>query len=53
LGESCRKLLALFADGFSDQEIAVAMEYKTAEVVKTSRLRCIDKLRQSYNLLKS
>jgi RNA polymerase sigma factor (sigma-70 family) len=53
LGDSCRKLLALFADGYSDKEIAVTMEYKTAEVVKTSRLRCLDKLRQSYNLLKN
>jgi RNA polymerase sigma factor (sigma-70 family) len=53
LGDNCRKLLALFADGYSDREIAVTMEYKTAEVVKTSRLRCLDKLRQSYNLLKN
>ncbi|MBS1662610.1 MAG: sigma-70 family RNA polymerase sigma factor [Bacteroidetes bacterium] len=52
LGDSCRKMLGLFADGYSDKEIAVAMEYKTAEVVKTSRLRCLEKLRQSYNLLK-
>jgi RNA polymerase sigma factor (sigma-70 family) len=53
LGDNCRKLLVLFADGYSDKEIAVVMEYKTAEVVKTSRLRCLDKLRQSYNLLKN
>jgi RNA polymerase sigma-70 factor (ECF subfamily) len=53
LGDNCRKLLALFADGYSDKEIAVTMEYKTAEVVKTSRLRCLEKLRQSYNLLKN
>lgn len=52
LGDNCRKMLGLFADGYSDKEIAVAMEYKTAEVVKTSRLRCLEKLRQSYNLLK-
>jgi RNA polymerase sigma-70 factor (ECF subfamily) len=52
LGDNCRKLLALFADGYSDKEIAASMEYKTAEVVKTSRLRCLEKLRQSYNLLK-
>jgi len=53
LGENCREMLALFADGYSDKEIAVTMEYKTAEVVKTSRLRCLEKLRQSYNLLKN
>lgn len=53
LGDNCRRLLGLFADGYSDKEIAITMEYKTAEVVKTSRLRCLDKLRQSYNLLKN
>ena len=53
MGDNCRKLLGLFADGYSDKEIAITMDYKTAEVVKTSRLRCLDKLRQSYNLLKN
>lgn len=48
LGDNCKKLLAMFADGYSDKEIAVLMEYKTADVVKTSRLRCLDKLRQLY-----
>lgn len=48
LGENCRKMLTLFSEGYSDKEIAVDMEYKTAEVVKTSRLRCLEKLRQSY-----
>jgi RNA polymerase sigma factor (sigma-70 family) len=48
LGESCRSLLLMFADGFSDKEIADTMNYKTPEVVKTSRLRCLQKLRQSY-----
>lgn len=50
LGENCRKLLMLFADGFSDREVAVLMEYKSADVVKTSRLRCVDKLRLLYNV---
>jgi len=53
LGDNCREMLALFADGYSDKEIAMTMQYKTAEVVKTSRLRCLEKLRQSYNLLKN
>ncbi|MCW3092825.1 MAG: sigma-70 family polymerase sigma factor [Ferruginibacter sp.] len=52
LGENCRKLLAMFADGYNDKEIAVFMEYKTADVVKTSRLRCLEKLRQLYNTKK-
>lgn len=48
LGENCRKLLLFFADGYNDKEIAFFMEYKTQDVVKTSRLRCLDKLRALY-----
>ena len=48
VGESCRQLLLRWAEGLSDKEIAIAMEYKTADVVKTSRLRCLEKLRQLY-----
>ena len=49
IGNNCRKMLLLFADGYSDKEIAAMMEYKTAQVVKTSRLRCIEKLRILYS----
>ena len=48
IGDSCRRMLLFWADGYSDKEIAVLMEYKTADVVKTSRLRCLEKLRQLY-----
>ena len=48
LGENCRSLLTMFAEGYADKEIALLMEYKSAEVVKTSRLRCLDKLRKMY-----
>ncbi|MGZ8559340.1 MAG: RNA polymerase sigma factor [Chitinophagaceae bacterium] len=48
IGESCRRLLLLWADGYNDKEIAAAMEYKSADVVKTSRLRCLEKLRYLY-----
>jgi RNA polymerase sigma factor (sigma-70 family) len=48
IGENCRRILMQWAEGFSDKEIAASMEYKTADVVKTSRLRCLEKLRQSY-----
>lgn len=49
LGEDCRRMLLLWADSYSDREIAAVMEYKTADVVKTSRLRCLGKLRQLYH----
>lgn len=48
IGENCRQLLLHWADGFSDKEIAAVFEYKTADVVKTTRLRCLEKLRQIY-----
>jgi len=48
IGDNCRQMLLLWADGYSDKEIALAMEYKTSDVVKTSRLRCLEKLKQLY-----
>ena len=48
IGENCRQLLTLFSIGHSDREIAGMLEYKTADVVKTSRLRCLEKLRKLY-----
>jgi RNA polymerase sigma factor (sigma-70 family) len=48
VGENCKQMLLQWADGCSDREIAEIMGYKTADVVKTSRLRCLDKLRQLY-----
>jgi RNA polymerase sigma factor (sigma-70 family) len=48
LGEACKNILTQFAEGCSDKEIASAMNYKSADVVKTTRLRCLDKLRQLY-----
>lgn len=48
VGESCRQMLLLWADGYSDKDIAGLMDYKTSDVVKTTRLRCLDKLKQLY-----
>ena len=48
IGENCKQLLSMFAEGFNDKEISLSMQYKSADVVKTSRLRCLDKLRQLY-----
>jgi RNA polymerase sigma factor (sigma-70 family) len=49
LSDDCRKMLLLWADDRSDREIAAVMEYKTADVVKTSRLRCLERLRRLYH----
>jgi len=48
LGDKCRELLTLSADGYTDKILAVQLAYKSADVVKTTRLRCLEKLRQLY-----
>jgi len=48
IGDSCKQMLTLWADGYSDKEIAAELKYKTPDVVKTSRLRCLEKLRKLY-----
>jgi RNA polymerase sigma factor (sigma-70 family) len=48
LGDTCRQLLLLSAEGNTDRQIAPALGYKTAESVKTSRLRCLERLRKLY-----
>jgi RNA polymerase sigma factor (sigma-70 family) len=44
-GSKCKELLLLFEDGYNDKEIAEHMKYQSADVVKTTRLRCLDKLK--------
>lgn len=48
LEEKCRQILMFWGDNYSDKEIASFLQYKTADVVKTSRLRCLDRLRKLY-----
>jgi RNA polymerase sigma-70 factor (ECF subfamily) len=50
LEDKCRQLLLFWGDNYSDREIATMMYYKTADVVKTSRLRCLEKLRGLYKI---
>lgn len=48
LGEKCRSMILSWGEGYSDDEIAQTMGYNTAAVAKTSRLRCLDKLRERF-----
>jgi RNA polymerase sigma factor (sigma-70 family) len=48
VGEKCRQMLRAWSEGFMDHEIAAEMGYQSAAVVKTSRLRCLEKLRELY-----
>ncbi|GAB3042212.1 RNA polymerase sigma factor [Spirosoma pulveris] len=48
LGDKCRAMILSWGEGYSDDEIAQTMGYNTAAVAKTSRLRCLDKLRERF-----
>ncbi|MDN3549543.1 RNA polymerase sigma factor [Mucilaginibacter aquaedulcis] len=45
IGDKCKELLLLFEEGYNDKEIAGHMKYQSANVVKTTRLRCLEKLK--------
>ena len=45
IGDKCKKLLLLYEDGYNDKEIAREMEYNSPDVVKSTRMRCLEKLR--------
>ena len=44
IGEKCKEVLLMHADGYNDQQIADQLAYSNAAVVKTTRLRCREKL---------
>ena len=48
LEEKCRQILLYWGENYSDRQIASLLQYKTADVVKTTRLRCLEKLRKLY-----
>lgn len=48
LGEKCQQMLLAWGEGFSDEEIARNLAYQSPAVAKTSRLRCLEKLRNLY-----
>lgn len=50
MGERCQDLLNRWAVGFSDKELALEYGYNTSSVVQTTRLRCLDKLREMYHI---
>lgn len=48
VSETCKKILQLSAIGYKDKEIADLMQYSSADVVKQSRRRCLEKLSRYY-----
>ncbi|MEI6946937.1 sigma-70 family RNA polymerase sigma factor [Paraflavisolibacter sp. H34] len=53
VGDVCKEILRLYAGSYKDREIAVMMRYNSADVVKQTRYRCMEKLSEYYlNLYK-
>ncbi len=48
LGEKCQQMIRSWSEGITDRQIALELGYQSAEVVKTSRLRCLEKLRSNF-----
>lgn len=48
IGEKCKKMLLLWGDDYNDDEIATQLNYNSAAVARTSRLRCIEKLKELF-----
>lgn len=48
LGERCQEILKKWSEGFTDDEIAKEYQYTSAGVAQTTRLRCLEKLREFY-----
>lgn len=49
LGDKCRAMLLAWGEGQTDTEIAQHLQYNSAGVAKTSRLRCLEKLKAIYD----
>jgi RNA polymerase sigma factor (sigma-70 family) len=45
VGDRCKELLLMYEEGYADKLIAEEMGYQNAAVAKTTRLRCLEKLR--------
>lgn len=53
IGEKCKEILLYFEDGYTDKEIAERLAYSSAAVAKTTRHRCIEKMKEKmHHLLK-
>jgi RNA polymerase sigma factor (sigma-70 family) len=49
IGEKCKEILLLTVDGYTDMQIAEKLGYNNANVIKSTRLRCREKLNKLFN----
>ncbi len=45
IGDKCKEILLLFEDGYTDKQIAEQLQYNSSAVAKTTRLRCLERLK--------
>ena len=45
IGEKCKEILLLFEDGYTDKQTAEELQYNSSAVAKTTRLRCLERLK--------
>jgi RNA polymerase sigma factor (sigma-70 family) len=50
LVDRCQVLLRKWSEGYTDNELAIEYNYSTAAVAQTTRLRCIEKLKEMYKI---
>ena len=48
IGEKCKEILLMYEDGYNDKEISEKLAYSNAAVVKTTRLRCREKIKNLF-----
>jgi len=48
MDDRCKKIILAWGEGYHDKEIASDLGYLSAAVAKTSRLRCLSKLKNLY-----
>ena len=51
IGQKCKEILLLFEDGLTDKEIAGQLLYNSAAVAKTTRMRCLEKLKERMGFM--
>lgn len=52
LDDKCRRVLLYWSEGYNDDEIAKMVEYSSGAVVKTTRHRCMERLRAIFSMQK-
>lgn len=53
MDERCKTIILAWGEGYKDSEIADELGYQSSAVAKTSRLRCLEKLKKLYHIIRN